>query len=98
VAKGAQLSGLTEQLPELPLCQACAERQRWARSRPLYARGWFVLVPGILTALACGLGVLPDPMMVIGAFVGLYLAWLASVRYFRSTRAGRIPVCVCADH
>lgn len=97
VARGAQLSGLTEQLPELPLCQACADRQRWARGRPLYARRGFVLVPGLLTALGCWLGGLPDPVLVVGLFVVLFLGWMAAVRHYRRTRAGRIPVCVCAD-
>ena len=97
VAHGAKLSGLTEQLPELPLCQACADEQRWARTRPLYARRGFVLVPGILTAMVCALGGLPNPMLVIGVFVVLLLGWVAAVRHYRRTRAARIPVCVCAD-
>jgi hypothetical protein len=97
IAQGAQLSGLTEQLPELPLCQGCANRQRWARGRPLYARRGFVLVPGILTAMVCAFGGLPDPMLMVGLFVVLFLGWLAAVRHYRRTRAARIPVCVCAD-
>jgi hypothetical protein len=95
LAEGASLGELADAVPEVPLCAACAQKQRRALRRPLYARRAFVLVPGILTALASALLPLPEPLFVAFLFLALVLGWTWALRAHRRSRSRRLPVVVC---
>jgi hypothetical protein len=95
IAEGAALGELDEFVAEIPMCAECATRQRRALRRPLYARRWFVLVPGLVTALASALVPLPNPLLAAVVFALLVGAWLAGLRWYRAARSSRLVAMVC---
>jgi hypothetical protein len=95
MAEGAALGELDEFVGEIPMCTECAALQRRALRRPLYARRWFVLVPGIVTALASALVPLPNPLLAALVFALLVAAWLLGLRRFRAARSSRLVAMVC---
>lgn len=95
IADGISLGELAEALPELPLCADCAERQRRALRRPLYARRGFALVPGVLTGLASAFLPLGEPLLAVLLFAALVAAWVVGLRAFQRRRSARLSALVC---
>jgi hypothetical protein len=89
------LGELDEFVAEIPMCADCADRQRRAVRRPLYARRWFVLVPGLVAALASAVVPLPNPLLAALVFALLVGAWLVGLRRFRAARSSRLVAMVC---
>ncbi len=76
------------------MCADCADRQRRALRRPLYAKRWFALVPGVLTGLASAFLPLGEPLLAALLFAVLVVAWVVGLRAFQRRRSARLSALV----